>query len=75
MAQAEIDLKGLKCPLHALIARRYLRAAAAGTEIRVVTDDPMAPIDVPHMCRQEGFDVVKVTREGDVARMVLKRPA
>jgi TusA-related sulfurtransferase len=41
----------------------------------VVTDDPMAPIDVPHMCRQEGFDVVDVAREGDVARMILKRPA
>jgi TusA-related sulfurtransferase len=34
----------------------------------------MAPIDVPHMCRQEGYDVVTVTRDGDVARMVLKRP-
>ncbi|HEY2033468.1 MAG TPA: sulfurtransferase TusA family protein [Rhizomicrobium sp.] len=75
MAQEEIDLRGLKCPLPALMARRRLRAAAAGTEIRVVTDDPMAPIDVPHMCRQEGYDVVDVTRDGDVARMVLKRPA
>jgi TusA-related sulfurtransferase len=47
----------------------------AGGEICVVTDDPMAPIDVPHMCRQEGFDVVAVAREGDIARMVLRRPA
>jgi tRNA 2-thiouridine synthesizing protein A len=75
MAQEEIDLRGLKCPLPALIARKHLRAATAGAEIRVVTDDPMAPIDVPHMCRQEGYDVVNVAREGDVARMVLKRPA
>jgi tRNA 2-thiouridine synthesizing protein A len=75
MAQEELDLRGLKCPLPALMARKRLRAAAAGDEIRVVTDDPMAPIDVPHMCRQEGFDVVDVAREGDVARMILKRPA
>jgi tRNA 2-thiouridine synthesizing protein A len=75
MAQEELDLRGLKCPLPALMARKRLRAAAAGDEIRVVTDDPMAPIDVPHMCRQEGFDVVDVAREGDVARMTLKRPA
>jgi tRNA 2-thiouridine synthesizing protein A len=75
MAQEELDLRGLKCPLPALMARKRLRAAAAGDEIRVVTDDPMAPIDVPHMCRQEGFDVVDVAREGDIARMILKRPA
>jgi len=75
MAQEEIDLRGLKCPLPALIARKHLRAMAAGGEIRILTDDPMAPIDVPHMCRQEGYDVVDVKRDGDVARMVLKRPA
>ena len=75
LKQDEIDLRGLKCPLPALMARRALRSAAAGTVIRIVTDDPMAPIDVPHMCRQENYEVVAVTREGDVARMVLKRLA
>ena len=75
MAQEEIDLRGLKCPLPALMARKHLRAASPGAEIRVVADDPMAAIDVPHMCRQEGFEVVAVAREGDVARMTLKRPA
>jgi tRNA 2-thiouridine synthesizing protein A len=74
MAQEENDLRGLKCPLPALMTRKHLRKAARGAEIRIVTDDPMAPIDVPHMCRQEGYDVVTVTRDGDVARMVLKRP-
>jgi tRNA 2-thiouridine synthesizing protein A len=74
MAQDEIDLRGLKCPLPALMARRALRSAASGVTIRIVTDDPMAPIDVPHMCRQENYEVVSVTRDGDVARMVLKRP-
>ncbi len=71
--QDEIDLRGLKCPLPALMARRALRSATAGTIIRIVTDDPMAPIDVPHMCRQENYECVSVTRDGDVARMVLKR--
>jgi tRNA 2-thiouridine synthesizing protein A len=75
MAQEELDLRGLKCPLPALMARKRLKAAVAGEEILVVTDDPMAPIDVPHMCRQEGFDVLAIARDGDVARMTLKRPA
>lgn len=69
-----LDLRGLKCPLPALFAKRALSRAASGTEIEVLTDDPMAPIDVPHMCRQEGFEAVSVERDGDKARMTLRRP-
>lgn len=69
----ELDLTGLKCPLPALFARRRLERAPPGTRIAVVTDDPMAPIDVPHMCAQEGFEVISILRDGPCARMVLKR--
>jgi tRNA 2-thiouridine synthesizing protein A len=75
MAQHEFDYRGLKCPLPALMAKKQLAAAAPGREIRVITDDPMAPVDVPHMCHREGYEVVAIKREGDVARMTLKRPA
>ena len=74
-SQEELDLRGLKCPLPALMARRGLRAARSGAALVVVTDDPMALIDVPHMCRQEGFEVLAVERAGDIARMTLRRPA
>jgi tRNA 2-thiouridine synthesizing protein A len=69
-----IDYRGLKCPLPALLAKRMLGRLPAGAQIEILTDDPMAPIDIPHMCRQEGFIFVAITREGDGARMVLKRP-
>ena len=72
--EQELDLKGLKCPLPALFAKRALSHAAAGARITVITDDPMAPIDVPHMCRQEGYACESVTRDGDAARMVLRKP-
>jgi len=71
----ELDLRGLKCPLPALMARRKLRGSRPGGVIRIITDDPMAPIDVPHMCRQEGYETIDIVRDGDVARMTLKRPA
>jgi len=69
------NLRGLKCPMPALIARRRLSRGAPGTVIIVETDDPMAPIDVPHMCNTEGFEVVLIERNGDEARMTLRRPA
>ena len=68
-----LDLRGLKCPLPALMARRHLKRAKPGATVLVLTDDPMAPIDVPHMCRSEGFSVVSVDRDGDQARMVLSK--
>ena len=69
-----LDLTGLKCPLPALLARRHLMRAAAGATVLVLTDDPMGSIDVPHMCRNEGFEVLDIEREGDIARMVLRKP-
>jgi tRNA 2-thiouridine synthesizing protein A len=58
----------------ALFARRALERARPGETIEVMTDDPMAPIDVPHMCRQEGYELVSLTRDANTARMVLRRP-
>jgi tRNA 2-thiouridine synthesizing protein A len=74
MAGRILDFSGLKCPMPALMARRALAAAEPGAEIEILTDDPMAPIDVPHMCRQEGYEVVASSREGECARMVLRKP-
>jgi tRNA 2-thiouridine synthesizing protein A len=67
-----LDLRGLKCPLPALFTRRALARAAPGAELAVIADDPMAAIDIPHMCHQENHDVIAVTRDGDVTRFVLR---
>jgi len=74
MTSETFDFRGLKCPLPAMFARRALQRASEGAEIEILTDDPLAPIDVPHMCRQEGFDVVALERNGDQAKMILRRP-
>ena len=68
-----IDLRGLKCPLPALFARRALARAEPGDEIEVTADDPLAAIDIPHMCHQEGHAVVSVDRDGAIVRLVLRR--
>lgn len=75
MDDNRLDLRGLKCPLPALFSRRALARARPGTVIEVWVDDPLAPIDVPHMCHGEGYDVLEVIREEDFARLKLRRPA
>jgi TusA-related sulfurtransferase len=42
--------------------------------IEILADDPMASIDVPHMCAQEGYEVMEIERHGPVARMRLRWP-
>lgn len=70
-----LDLRGLKCPLPALFARKALERATPGTAIEVLADDPMAIVDVPHMCSQEGYEALSAERSGDESRFVLRRPA
>jgi len=70
----ELDLRGLKCPLPALFARRALLRAAPGAALDVIADDPLAAIDIPHMCAQESFSVLSNRRVGQIVRFRLSRP-
>jgi tRNA 2-thiouridine synthesizing protein A len=72
-SETVLDLRGLKCPLPALFARRALELAVSGAVLEVIADDPMAIADVPHMCRQEGYEVVSAEKSGDEARFVLRK--
>lgn len=73
-ANEPLDLRCLKCPMPALIAKRYMAAVAPGTVVVVLTDDPMAAVDVPHMCKAEGYEVLDLVRDGDATEFKLRRP-
>lgn len=75
MDEEILDLRGLKCPLPALFARRALERAEPDAVIDVWVDDPMAPIDVPHMCQGEGFTVLEIIRSETFVTLRLKRSA
>lgn len=52
---AEIyDLRGLKCPLPVMKTRRRLSTMPAGAVLWVETTDPLAAIDIPHFCHEDG---------------------
>ena len=52
-----LDLRGLKCPLPALFARRALQRSAPGSTLTVLTDDPLAPVSVVVSSNQVGVNV------------------
>jgi tRNA 2-thiouridine synthesizing protein A len=52
------DLKGLKCPLPVLKTRRRLADMKPGDELLIETSDPLAGIDIPHFCNEDGHQLL-----------------
>lgn len=65
-----IDARGLKCPLPVLKMEKQLAALPAGADLLVLATDPMARIDIPLYCRQNGHDCM-VSAEDDVLRFAI----
>ena len=49
MAETTINLRGLKCPLPALRARKALSRLSAGDILVVECTDPLTEIDIPNL--------------------------
>ncbi|MEW6121070.1 MAG: sulfurtransferase TusA family protein [Pseudomonadota bacterium] len=70
-----LDLRGLKCPLPVLHARKALAKAAPGTRIVVRCTDPMAAIDIPHLAHETGHLLEQRDLEDGVLTFrLLRRP-
>lgn len=68
------DLRGLRCPLPVLKTRNRLRKLAEGDRLQVLTDDPLASLDIPNFCREYGQPLVETDRlEGDAAVFLIER--
>ena len=57
---AELDARGLLCPLPVLKARKRLGALPPGALLRVLADDPAALIDFPHFCAEQGHELLSI---------------
>lgn len=68
---AELDLRGLKCPLPALRTRKTLGAMQAGERLAVLCTDPLAVIDIPNLVQEDGHRLDCQTRSNGVATFVI----
>jgi len=68
-----MDLRGLKCPLPVLKAARRMRAQRSGARFVLITDDPMAAIDVPNFCREAGHRLIATHREREALRFEIEK--
>lgn len=67
-----IDARGLKCPLPVLKTEKRLALLPVGARLVVLATDPMAKVDIPLYCRQQGH-ACALSTEGEVLRFEIVR--
>lgn len=69
-----LDARGLRCPLPVLKMEKRLAQMPAGAALTVLATDPMAKIDIPLYCTQNGHGCA-TSNEGDVLSFVISKSA
>lgn len=69
-----LDARGLRCPLPVLKMEKRLAQMPAGAALTVLATDPMARIDIPLYCTQNGHGCA-TSNEGDVLSFVISKSA
>ena len=67
-----VDLRGLKCPLPVLKAEKRLAAIRPGRRVVLLATDPMAAIDIPHFCREQGHRLLAQANDEGVLRFEIE---
>lgn len=69
-----LDVRGARCPIPVLKARKRINALATGAVLTLVSDDPMSRIDVANFCREDGHVLVaeNVSDDGAVSFHIQK---
>ena len=57
-AARQLDLTGLKCPMPSLLTAKALRDMSPGERLAVTVTDPLAPLDLRHLCQRDGHRLV-----------------
>lgn len=69
-----IDARGHRCPVPTLRLRRAAEAAASGSRLRLLADDPMAKIDVPHLAQSLGLIMIESLSEVGGLSFLIEKP-
>jgi tRNA 2-thiouridine synthesizing protein A len=71
--ETTLDLSGLLCPLPVLKTRRHLSAMRSGDVLKVVATDPMAALDMPHFCNQQGHTLLEQVQDANTLIFRIRR--
>ena len=67
------DLRGLNCPLPVLKARKRLSSMETGSLLWLETTDPLAVIDIPAFCTEDGHRLLASEAVAGGNRFLIER--
>jgi tRNA 2-thiouridine synthesizing protein A len=68
-----VDARGHRCPVPTLKLRRALARAPEGARLRLIADDPLARIDVPHFLAEAGGRLIESAEaDGAITFLIVK---
>jgi tRNA 2-thiouridine synthesizing protein A len=73
MAEKIINLRGLKCPLPALRARKALAGLKSGDLLIAECTDPLTEIDIPNLLSQTGDELLERARAEEVISFRIRK--
>ena len=68
-----LDCIGLFCPEPVYRTRQEIDKLANGEVLEVVADDPAAEGDITSLAKRLNLDILKVTKENGIIRILIKK--
>ncbi|MEM8811903.1 MAG: sulfurtransferase TusA family protein [Pseudomonadota bacterium] len=68
-----LDVRGLICPLPVLKAKKAMRGLKSGSRLRVEATDPLAVVDIPHFCQEDGHILLEQGEADGVHVFLIER--
>ena len=70
-----INTSGLRCPLPLLKVQKNINSLRKNHEALIITDDPMAEIDLKHFCSNNNYSLkeIKNKQDGDEQLFSIKK--
>ena len=68
-----LDCVGLFCPEPVFRTRMQLDEMKIGETIEILADDPAARSDIENLAKNLGQEIMSVTQEGAVTRILMKK--
>jgi tRNA 2-thiouridine synthesizing protein A len=70
---AELDARGLNCPLPILRAKKSIQALNAGQVLRIVATDPGSVKDFEAFCKQTGNELLESAEQSGEYRFHIRK--
>ena len=72
MSDAQLDARGLLCPIPVIRTQDTVRTLAAGDVLEVIATDPGVLHDIPTWCRVHGHELLATSEENNEIRIRLR---